>query len=144
MNNLQQTDLNCLPESVVQMSEIIGWKDTEKLVRTIGGTRFKFGKGYRNTDRLKLLYSTIGHEAVEKLLAVFGGDELYIPRCYAALRILHNRRFRAEFAQLTQEGKVSKAMALLALCPKYGISNRTADAILQERENPVMKQESLF
>lgn len=133
-----------LPESVVQIADIIGLSAAEQLVRAIGGTRFKFGKGRRDSPRLKLLHNTIGHEATEKLLAVFGGDTLYIPRCQIALQRLRNQRFRADFAALTHDGQTSKAMALLQLCPQYGISNRTADKILQEREVPSTEQESLF
>lgn len=133
-----------LPESILQIADIIGLSATEKLVRTIGGTRFKFGKGRHDTARLRLLQHAIGNEATEKLLAVFGGDELYIPRCAVALQRLRNQRFRTDFAALTHDGKTSKAMALLQLCPQYGISNRTADAILQERDSTPMQQGDLF
>lgn len=144
MNTFDQTDPRTLPESIVQIADIIGLPATAKLIRAVGGTRFKFGKGRRNTARLRLLQNTVGEAAAEKLLAVFGGDELYIPRCQAALQQLRNRRFRADFAALTADGKTSKAMALMQLCPQYGISNRTADAILREREQPQTRQETLF
>lgn len=133
-----------LPESVLQIADIIGLSATEKLVRAIGGTRFKFGKGRHDTARLKILQHTIGKEKTEQLLAVFGGDTLYIPRCQIALQRLRNQRFRADFAALTNDGETSKAMALLQLCPQYGISNRTADKILQECDRTAMQQGNLF
>ncbi|MDK4595563.1 Mor transcription activator family protein, partial [Kingella kingae] len=101
-------------------------------------------KGKHNTARLALLHEAIGKPQTEKLLAVFGGDVMYIPRCQLALQRLRNQRFRADYAALTDNGKTSKAMALLQLLPKYQISNRTADAILQEREVLKVAQGDLF
>lgn len=144
MEKLTDLSLDCLPESVQSIADVIGLADTEKLVRAIGGTRFKFGKGKQETARLKLLQQTIGETQTEKLLAVFGGDVIYVPRCQLALQKLRNQRFRADFAALTDDGKTSKAMALMQLCPQYGISQRTADAILQEREVLKVAQGDLF
>lgn len=142
MENLSEF-ADSLPESVQNIVDVIGLADTEKLVKAVGGTRFKFGKGKHETARLKLLQQTIGTAQTEKLLAVFGGDVMYIPRCQLALQKLRNRRFRAAYAELTQQG-VSKAMALLQLCPEYGISQRTADGILKEREMAAVSQGKLF
>lgn len=139
MTNL---DMDYLPESIQEIVGVIGLTDTEKLVKAVGGTRFKFGKGKQETARLKLLQQTIGETQTEKLLAVFGGDVMYIPRCQPALQKLRNQRFRAAFDDLIANG-TSKAMALLQLCPEYGISQRTADSILKERETTV-SQGQLF
>lgn len=139
MTNL---DMDYLPESIQEIVGVIGLADTEKLVKAVGGTRFKFGKGKQETARLKLLQQTIGETQTEKLLAVFGGDVMYIPRCQLALQKLRNQRFRAAFDDLIANG-TSKAMALLQLCPEYGISQRTADSILKERETTV-SQGQLF
>lgn len=144
MEKLTDLSLDCLPESVQSIADVIGLADTEKLVRVIGGTRFKFGKGKQETARLKLLQQTIGEPQTEKLLSVFGGDVMYIPRCQLALQRLRNQRFRADYAALTDNGKTSKAMALLQLCPQYGISHRTADVILQERDEVKVEQGNLF
>lgn len=139
MTNL---DMDYLPESIQEIVGVIGLADTEKLVKAVGGTRFKFGKGKQETARLKLLQQTIGETQTEKLLAVFGGDVMYIPRCQLALQKLRNQRFRAAFDDLIANG-TSKAMALLQLCPEYDISQRTADSILKERETTV-SQGQLF
>lgn len=142
MENLSEF-ADSLPESVQNIVDVIGLADTEKLVKAVGGTRFKFGKGKQETARLKLLQQTIGTAQTEKLLAVFGGDVMYIPRCQLALQKLRNRRFRAAYDELVANG-ASKAMALLQLCPEYGISQRTADGILQERETAAVSQGKLF
>lgn len=140
---MQKDEWGGLPESMRQIAEVIGLDGAEKLVRSIGGARFKFGKGRQNTARMKLLNKAVGAADAAKLAAVFGGDELYIPRCSVQLRLVRNRRFRAAFAALTDGGKTSKAMALTELCPQFGLSHRTADKILAERE-VVATQGSLF
>ncbi len=133
-----------LPASVQGIADVIGLPATEKLIRAVGGTRFKFSRGKQYTPRLKLLHNAIGEEATEQLLAVFGGDEMYLPRCHLALKKLRNQRFRADFRVLTDQQGMSKAMAYLQLLPQYQISNRTADAILQERDDVPSGQEDLF
>jgi len=140
---MQKDDWDCLPESMQQIAEVIGLDGAERLVRAVGGARFKFGKGRHNTARMKLLRQAVGKAGADKLAAVFGGDELYIPRCSVQLRKIRNRRFRAAFAALTDGGKTSKAMALTELCPQFGLSHRTADKILAERE-AVAVQGALF
>ena len=140
---MQKDEWGGLPESMRQIAEVIGLDGAEKLVRSIGGARFKFGKGRQNTARMKLLHKAVGAADAEKLAAVFGGDELYIPRCSAQLRLVRNRRFRAAFMALTDGGKTSKAMALTELCPQFGLSHRTADKILAERD-VVAVQGALF
>ena len=140
---MQKDEWGGLPESMRQIAEVIGLDGAEKLVRSIGGARFKFGKGRQNTARMKLLHKALGKEDAEKLAAVFGGDELYIPRCTVQLRKVRNRRFRAAFMALTEGGETSKAMALTELCPQFGLSHRTADKILAERD-VVATQGSLF
>ena len=140
---MQKDEWGGLPESMRQIAEVIGLDGAEKLVRSIGGARFKFGKGRHNTARMKLLRQAVGKAGADKLAAVFGGDELYIPRCTVQLRKVRNRRFRAAFMALTDGGKTSKAMALTELCPQFGLSHRTADKILAERE-AVAVQGALF
>ncbi|MFC2293065.1 MAG: Mor transcription activator family protein [Kingella oralis] len=140
---MQKDEWGGLPESMRQIAGVIGLDGAERLVRAIGGARFKFGKGRQNTARMKLLHKAVGAADAAKLAAVFGGDELYIPRCSAQLRLVRNRRFRAAFAALTDGGKTSKAMALTELCPQFGLSHRTADKILAERE-AVAVQGALF
>ena len=141
--NKQAMNPNHLQQSVQSIAEVIGLADTEKLVRTLGGTRFKFSKGKQNTARLQLLKKAIGNDWTEKLLAVFGGDEMYIPRCQKKKKKIRNQQFRVEYRQLIEQG-LSKARAYVQLLPQYGISNRTADVILQERDEHRSQQGSLL
>ena len=107
---MQKDEWGGLPESMRQIAGVIGLDGAERLVRAIGGARFKFGKGRQNTARMKLLHKAVGAADAAKLAAVFGGDELYIPRCSAQLRLVRNRRFRAAFAALTEAVAVQGAL----------------------------------
>ncbi|HHT7695718.1 Mor transcription activator family protein [Pasteurella multocida] len=71
-----------------------------------------------------LLKDLIGEDNAEKRRQYFLGCEVYIPRCEVALRVLRNRRFKADFDYLTQEEKKSARKAIFELCPKYQISDR--------------------
>ena len=70
---MQKDDWDCLPESMQQIAEVIGLDGAERLVRAVGGARFKFGKGRHNTARMKLLRQAVGKAGADKLAAVFGG-----------------------------------------------------------------------
>lgn len=134
---------NLLPETVRQMADVIGIRATQDLVAALGGARFKFGKGREDTARLRLLFSAIGEAKTYELLKVFGGEELYIPRCDAALRGLRNEQFRNDFIRLKEKG-MSGMMAMTELCPRYGISDRTGYTILRDLFEPVTQQGALF
>lgn len=132
-----------LPESMLDIVEAIGVKSACELVKAIGGARFKFGRGKQDTPRLHILFAAIGEAKTYQLLRVFGGEELYVPRCEEALRELRNEQFRRDFIALTTNG-VSKLMAMSQLCPEYKISERTGYTIVRDNCEPVSKQETLF
>lgn len=132
-----------LPESMLDIVEAIGVKSACELVKAIGGARFKFGRGKQDTPRLHILFAAIGEAKTYQLLRVFGGEELYVPRCEEALRELRNEQFRRDFIALTTNG-VSKLMAMSQLCPEYKISERTGYTIVRGGCEPVTQQETLF
>ena len=74
-----------LPDTVLDIVDVIGLAATEQLVKAIGGARFKFGKGKVDTERLAILVEAIGEVKTHELLRVYGGEELYVPRCGKAL-----------------------------------------------------------
>lgn len=112
-----------LPESVKEIVEVIGLPDTEKLVKAFGGCSFQFARSGSYFARLK---NVLGQDVAIKLQRYMGGCEVYIPRCETALRILRNQRLYADFCQLTELDELSGSLAILKLCPKYNISDRTA------------------
>ncbi|THA10481.1 Mor transcription activator family protein [Rodentibacter pneumotropicus] len=114
---------DCLPEVVLEMVELVGFADMEKIVHQFGGTNFLFSDGRVYFPKLKAL---IGLESAVKLRRYFKSERVYIPRCEVALRLLRNERLKADFDFLTQMEKKSGRMAMLELCKKYQLSDRHA------------------
>ncbi|HBE9179102.1 TPA: hypothetical protein KNH08_001978 [Serratia fonticola] len=135
-----------LPDSILQIVELIGYPATSALLAKLGGVTFPFYKGLSEHDsaRAALLREAIGDENVRILVKHFAGEVLYVPRCDRALRELRNRAFLNEFDELCKSG-VSALMVMTRLCPKYGFSDRFAWGLLAENraKNPG-QQESLF
>lgn len=121
-----------LPESVREMVDIIGFCAVEKLVRKFGGGSFKLSD--RSALYFDKLAEVIGKESAEKLLQYFGCEEIYIPRCDKALKILRNQRFYAAWCALKEERKLSGRMAMVELCPQFEITWRTGWEIVQKFE----------
>jgi Mor family transcriptional regulator len=126
-----------LPPVVQELVELVGYHETEQLIAALGGTSFLVSKlvrtaGSRNAG---VLAQTVSTDAARKIAGRFGGEELYIPRCDAALREWRNQRFIAEYNQMLAAGD-SGRYALMTLCPRYQISDRQAKKILiKYREN---------
>lgn len=121
-----------LPETIQDIVSVIGFPATEKLVKHLGGVTLWLSQQERSNCYLKLR-EVLGKEDAQKLHKYLAyGDNLYIPRCDVALRALRNLRFKAEFDELTQHQGYSKPKAMIALCPKYGFSDRRGWDILKE------------
>ncbi|MDF7676059.1 Mor transcription activator family protein [Neisseriaceae bacterium ESL0693] len=121
-----------LPDIVCEFADVIGWQETEALIKTLGGINFDFCLGIRDSKRLQILYGIIGEEKTHLLLRRFGGSNEYIPRCQRALRSLRNARFQYEFTRLTELEHKSGRMAMIELCPQYGITDRTGWNIVRK------------
>ena len=135
-----------LPETVIRISELIGFPATGELLKVLGGTTFPIGKGLRSlgASRAKLLAETIGEDNARILVKNFGGEVLYLPRCDRALRELRNREFIQEFETKRDSG-ISSLRVMTELCPKYGFSDRFAWELLAQQKNRLgSQQESLF
>lgn len=135
-----------LPDSILQIVELIGYPATSALLSKLGGVTFPFYKGLSEHDsaRAALLREAIGDENVRILVKHFAGEVLYVPRCDRALRELRNRAFLNEFDELCKSG-VSALMVMTRLCPKYGFSDRFAWGLLADnRAKKLNSQSSLF
>lgn len=131
-----------LPESIKEIVTVIGLADTEKLVKAFGGSSFLFWRGEGYFSRLR---EVLGQESAVKLQQHIGAGEVYIPRCEAALRILRNQRLYADFCRLTEVEGLSGRMAVLELCPKYQICDRTAwEVVRYYQQGGKGQQEALF
>ena len=128
-----------LPETVQQMVDLVGFPAVEKIITNFGGATFRFTDGVHYFPKLKAL---IGLESAVKLREAFRGEWVYIPRCETALRVLRNYRFKADFDCLTQHLNKSGRMAMLELCHKYQLSDRSGWEIVAQVRNP--KESSNF
>lgn len=126
-----------LPPMVCEFAEVIGWQATEDLIKALGGINFDFCTGARDSQRLQILYNIIGQQKAHQLIQRFGGSSEYIPRCDKALRTLRNARFKYDFMRLTELEKKSGRMAMIELCPRYGISDRTAWDIVRKHTTQI-------
>ncbi|MDP0232215.1 Mor transcription activator family protein [Glaesserella parasuis] len=112
-----------LPDSVREIVAVIGLPATEKFVKAFGGFSFQFSKSAKYFDKLR---EVLGQEDAVKLQSYMQVGEVYIPRCETALRILRNQQLYADFCHLTETEKLSGRMAIMRLCQKYQICDRTA------------------
>ena len=124
-----------LNDTIRDIIDLIGLDATTRLVEHLGGTSF------RDSRRLRILQEILGADQISALLEIYGGAQLYIPRCDAALRALRNARFRAEVQGAVAAGN-SQKMAVQLLAPKYGFSERRAYDIL--KETAPLPQPALF
>lgn len=136
MNQLTLNDVKqCLPDVVVEMIDVLGFADTQLVIDKFGGTRLYFmGDGYYN-----VIKTATNDQIAKKLRQFFRGESVYIPRCDVALRLLRNLQFKADYDYLTENG-MSGRMAMVKLCPKYGITDRTGWAILKENWHQIYQQ----
>ena len=129
-----------LPPIVHDMIELVGFNDTEKLIKAFGGLTL-----YLTDDNAyyQKLVELLGEQSAVKLRDVFYAEYVYVPRCEVALRTLRNQQFKADFDFLTQEKKISGRQAMIELCPKYHFSDRCGwDIIYKARKTA--EQQALF
>ncbi|CAG9436572.1 Mor transcription activator family protein [Providencia alcalifaciens] len=117
-----------LPESLRQVSALIGYENTLKLIKSYGGTTFIFNKDIESIS-FKQLSQLIGYKSSAQLHYHFYGNYLYIPNASVAIRELRNQCFIRDYKALVN-GWGSRRIALAKLCPKYGFSERHAWGVL--------------
>ncbi|WPU22586.1 Mor transcription activator family protein [Cedecea neteri] len=135
-----------LPETVLNIAELIGFPATVELIKILGGTTFPVGKGVRalGASRMRMLKEAVGDANTTILIENYGGTLLYLPRCDRALRELRNRSFIDEFELLREQG-VSSLRVMTELCPKYGFSDRFAWGLLSyQKQKVTIEQGNLF
>lgn len=133
-----------LPDSALALVDVIGLEATMDLVEALGGVPMPVNKGVlaRGDVRLDMLRQAIGEENTLKLMGAFGGEEIYIPNCYRALRECFWRQFLAEFDALHDQG-VSVLMALTQLCPRHKVTYKQAMKVIASRTRQTQDQPQL-
>lgn len=84
-----------LPQSVIELIDVVGLNAALNIVEQCGGTRLFVPKKMKKAH---WLLTSIGAEQFEKLIAVYQGMEIEIPRCYAAMAALREREIYASAA----------------------------------------------
>ena len=122
------------PQSVRELVDVIGLEPTLKLVNERGGTRIFIPV---KTDSKHWLNDCIGAEAFTKLVAVYQGMELELPKCQAALLALREEQIAQEF----ENGATNAELAL-----KYGYTERGIRKLRNRLEQRVFfnAQQDLF
>lgn len=132
-NDLQSL-IDYLPETVLQMGAAIGWENTAMLINLYGGAQLSVARGLRKGHErwLRILENHLPPAALKTFMQTFGGESaLIIPRCDLARRERRNRQFIGAVSGAISAGQ-SKRMALIVLCPRFGIGNTLAWKLLRQ------------
>ncbi|MGN5966226.1 Mor transcription activator family protein [Klebsiella oxytoca] len=122
-----------LSDTVLELVDLIGWHSTARLIERLGGCSFIVSQENNRSDskRTDVLKKYLSENDVKLIQKQYGGETIYIPRCYSALRALRNQSFIADYDRLIKTGE-SQRFILMKLCPEYGISDRWAQRIISE------------
>lgn len=132
-----------LPDIINDISNLIGYKTALKLVQAFGGVDFAMPVGATDSIALDKLVAVIGADAAKQLTQVYGGDDVYIPRCHAALIQLRNQEFCRSVMAMVANGETQTA-AIHLYAPQYGFTERWAYTVLSEESKRADTQLSLF
>jgi hypothetical protein len=125
-------DIEQLPGSLGDVVDAIGVDAALRLVECLGGTRLYVPE--RMTPEHPIV-ALLGHKNAYALANQFGGDQIILPRCVAAMRAIRDATIR----ELRSGGVSTKRLAL-----NHGLTERQIYAILaggSEEESP---QQSLL
>lgn len=98
-------DATILPPLAQELCEVIGITATLKLCTHLGGVKAGVPVEYRADHAITRV---IGAEAMQKLVRVFGGERLDIPRCAKALQMVE----AAQIAARLERGEKAPVLAL--------------------------------
>lgn len=110
-----------LPKQIHDIAELCGFESALALVKHFGGTRLKVPKGIMSGTTKAVLENIMGGDAAAKFMAVYGGEELAIAKCAAALRAERDQRIIDDY---------DAKMPIRALVAKYGLAERQLRTIL--------------
>ena len=105
-----------------------------RLLHAFGGQSIRVPRSLPK-DKGHTLRKNLGVACLRKLMAVFGGTSIYVPRCAALINRLRQRNIIKDFSHSTRRGSSSTA-AVASLARRHGISDRRVWQILK-KENSV-------
>lgn len=86
-----EVDIDCLPQTAVDIVEVVGIDAALRLVEAWGGLRLYVPQALPADHSL---VGILGPALAANMAAHFGGEPLNIPRCLHALRSMRNQRIR--------------------------------------------------
>ncbi|MFH1813414.1 MAG: Mor transcription activator family protein [Pseudomonadota bacterium] len=86
-----------LPQSVVDLIELLGYEATMRLVDAFGGLKIEVPYGRVEGPLTARIIQTLGGGLAARFMATYGGEELYIPRCVQAIRDERDRAIQADY-----------------------------------------------
>lgn len=113
-----------------------------RMLRTFGGQNVRIPRRMPR-DRRHALRRALGMAGLRKLMAAFGGTNLYVPRCNALMARLRQHDIIENFTQRTRRGSSSTA-AVAGLARHHGISDRRVWQILKKEGSAPVQARLLF
>lgn len=118
-----------LPPTTQTIVSLIGHGLAMALTCELGGRDFRFPVG-KKSDNWETLVELVGQVAAGKLIEQFGGDEVYIPMCQAALKDDRNRRMIARYDNLLGQGWSTRKAVDQLVFEFRPIAGRTVERIV--------------
>lgn len=128
----EHIDTSLLPESIRDLTDIIGISAALRIVEERGGIRLYVPKIVQINHWLADL---IGTEALAALVEIYAGEEIEIPRCAAALKAMKDQEIASA------EGSVTE------IARRYGYTERGVRKIrrrVEEHDGINASQRGLF
>lgn len=106
----------------------LGLADAAALVNALGGLSIKVPKGRGGSDYARL-ETALGCELAQKVVSIFGGEMLYIPKQQAAKLRLKHLTIRQRYTELVAGGE-SRIIAAQRVALEFDITERHVLRIL--------------
>jgi len=119
-----------LPNTIKNMSEVIGLPAALALVDKFGGTEIRIPsrRDENSAGAYQRLVETIGDDAAHKLVKSYSGDEIYIPNCNKTRKVLRDIEMVRSYDALICE--ISSRQAIKSLAAEHHLSSRQVEKIV--------------
>lgn len=115
-----------LPQSVVDLVELLGYEAAMRLVEAFGGLELEVPNGTTigktEGPLTARIIQALGGGLAARFMATYGGEPLYIPRCVQALRDERDRAIQADY---------DAGLRVPDIAQKYMISERWVWVVLK-------------
>lgn len=135
--------LPLLPENVGRIWDAVEEvRHLRRVLHHYGGRNIRIPRVLPK-ERTHSLRRTLGLRCLQKLMAMFGGTCLYVPRCEALLERMRQREIIETFSRNTGHG-VSSTAAVANLARAHGISDRRIWQILKKEASTPSQARVLY